>query len=79
MVPTWKRVLVGILDIITAFLVFGFLLGWLTGNLSETGGFELNGGPAIMLFGLIIGYIVAGNLLFGGTLWKRVFHIPGWR
>ena len=78
-VPTWKRVLVGILDIVTAFLVFGFLIGWLTGNLSESAGFVLNGVSAIVLFGLVIAYIVLGNVLFGGTIWKRIFRIPGWK
>lgn len=79
LVPSWKRVLVGILDVVTAFLVFGFLIGWLTGNLSESAGFVLNGVSAIVLFALVIGYIVVANLFFGGTLWKRIFRMPGWK
>ena len=68
---TWKLVLAGIFDFITAFVFFGFLVGWLTGGLTE-GGFSLAGVPALVCFLLIIGYFIVFNKYLGGTIWRWI-------
>lgn len=68
---TWKLVLAAILDFITAFIVFGFLVAWLTGGLTESG-FSLAGIPALIFFLLIIVYFVVFNRFLGGTVWRWI-------
>lgn len=65
-----RIVFAAILDFFTVFIVGGYLIAKFTGNTSE-GGFQLNGTPALLLFGLVIAYFVAGKYL-GGTLWQRI-------
>ncbi len=69
---TWRIVLAAILDFFTVFAVGGYLVARFTGNLTETG-FQLNGAPAFLLFGLIIAYFVAARYT-GGTLWQRILR-----
>lgn len=71
---TWKRVLAAILDFFTVFFAGGFLIGWATGNLTQSG-FQLNGWPALLLFALIVAYFIIGRRFAGGTLWDRIFRI----
>ena len=71
--PTWRRVVAGILDVPTAFFALGFLVGWLTGGLTENG-FSLDGGPALLLFALIIVYFVVARRFLGGTLWQHILR-----
>ncbi len=66
----FKKIIAAILDLITSFGGFGYLIAKFTGNTTE-GGFQLNGMPAIVLFVLVIGYFVAGKYL-GGTIWQRI-------
>ena len=68
---TWRLVLAGILDFLTAFIGFGMLVGWLTGGLTE-GGFSLSGIPALVLFLLIIAYFIVFNRYLGGTIWRWI-------
>jgi len=70
-VPSWKIILAFVLDLVTAFFVLGYLVALLTGGTTE-GGFELNGGPAILLFALVIAYFVGMGKYGGGTLWQRI-------
>jgi magnesium-transporting ATPase (P-type) len=49
----WRIILAFILDLITAFFVFGFIIGWLTGGLTSNG-FQLDGAPALLLFVVIL-------------------------
>lgn len=72
--PTWKKVLAFLLDFFGSFWIFGLIIGWLTGNLTE-GGFKLEGAPALLLFALMIAYFVLMNKYCGGTLGKRIFKI----
>ena len=72
--PTWKIVFAAILDFLTVFLVGGYVIGWATGNISESG-FSLNGPPAIVLLAVIVAYFVVGKRVFGATLWKRILGI----
>jgi hypothetical protein len=72
--PVWKRVLAATLDFCMMFFGGGWLIGWFTGGLTEDG-FNLNGGPATLLFAVVIGYFVIGRRYAGGTLWDRIFGI----
>lgn len=72
-VPTWRVILAFILDVFTAFWVFGYLVGWMTGGLTESG-FALSGGPALVMFLLVIAYFPIANRLCGGTLWKHILR-----
>jgi hypothetical protein len=68
---TWKLILAGILDFITAFSGFGFLVAWLTGGLTGNG-FSLTGAPALVCFLLIIAYFIVFNTYLGGTIWRWI-------
>ena len=70
-VPSWKIVLAFILDLFTAFFLFGFIVAKFTGDTTESG-FELNGTPALIMFALVIAYFVIGSRYLGGTLWQRI-------
>jgi hypothetical protein len=74
--PFFRRILAGILDIITSFGGFGYIIAKLTGNTTETG-FELSGANAGMLFALVIVYFVGMNKFAGGTIWKHILGIAG--
>ena len=70
-VASWRIILSFLLDLITGFVVIGWLVAWSTGILTQ-GGFSLNGGPALLFFALLIGYFVVFNRYLGGTIWKRI-------
>ena len=70
-VPTWKIILAFVLDLFTSFFVFGYIIASVTGNTTD-GGFQLNGGPALLLFALVIVYFVVGHKFAGGTIWQRI-------
>jgi len=72
-VSTWRKILAGILDFLTVFFVGGFVIGKLTGNLTDDG-FKLDGLPALLLFALIAVYFVVGRKYLGGTVWQRVLR-----
>ncbi len=73
-VAHWRIILAAILDFLTAFLVFGYIIALLSGDMTE-GGFQLNGLPALILFVLIFVYFWAGKKYFGGTIWKRILKV----
>jgi hypothetical protein len=68
---TWRKVVAAILDFLTIFFVGGFVVGYLSGGLTGNG-FDLNGGPALILFALIIAYFIVGRKYAGGTIWQRI-------
>jgi uncharacterized RDD family membrane protein YckC len=68
---TWRRILAFILDLITAFVVLGYIIAAVTGGTTE-GGFQLNGWPALLLFAVVIAYFVVFNRFLGGTIWKYI-------
>lgn len=70
---TWRIVLAAILDFFTAFWVFGLGVAYIFGGMTDKG-FNLNGGPALLCFALIIAYFIIGNKYFGGTLWKHILR-----
>jgi hypothetical protein len=73
-VPVWKRGLAATLDFFTAFFVFGWVIGRFTGNTTQEG-FKLDGGPAILLFVVMVAYFLLGRRYAGGTLWDRILRI----
>ena len=70
-VSTWRKVLAAIFDFITIFFAGGYAVGYLTGSLTPDG-FELQGGPALLLFAVIVAYIVVFSKYLSGTLWQRI-------
>ncbi len=71
-VAMWRRILAFVLDLITSFAGFGYLVARFTGGLTESG-FQLDGAPALLLFGLVIGYFVVTRYI-GGTIWQRILR-----
>ena len=71
---TWRKVVAAALDFVFAFLVAGFAVGYLTGNLTNDG-FELKGGPALIVFAAIALYFVIFAKFLGGTIWQRVLGV----
>jgi hypothetical protein len=72
-IPTWRKVLAGILDFITVFFVGGYIIGKLTGGITDDG-FSLSGAPALILFALVVAYFYFGWKKFGGTIWQRILR-----
>ncbi|MBC7283079.1 hypothetical protein [Hoeflea sp.] len=70
-VSRWRIILAAVLDFFTAFFVFGYLVGSITGETTD-GGFELNGASALAAFALIVAYFWLGGKYFGGTVWQRI-------
>lgn len=70
-VATWRIILAFFLDLLMSFLVFGYLIGLVFGGATDSG-FQLEGGPALLLFAAIVGYFVIFNRFLGGTIWKRI-------
>jgi len=68
-----RKVLAAILDFFTILIAAGYLIARFTGGLTE-GGFNLTGGPALLLFAVIIAYFVILSRFLGGTLWQRVLR-----
>jgi putative Mn2+ efflux pump MntP len=73
-VATWRKVLAAILDFIFILAVAGYVVGYLTGNLTESG-FELHGGPAFIVFAVIALYFAIFTRYLGGTLWQRLLRV----
>ena len=72
-VATWRKVLAAVLDFLTVFFVGGYVIGYLTGNVTAEG-FNLQGTPALILFAVIIAYFVVGSKYLGGTAWQHILH-----
>ena len=70
-VASWRIILAFILDLVTAFFVFGYLVGKLFGGLTDNG-FQLEGWPALLMFALIIAYFFIFGRYLGGRLWQRI-------
>ena len=72
-----RKVLAAILDLVTIFFGAGYAIGYATGGHAtgaiRPGGFELEGGPAVICIAVVVLYFVLGYR-FGGTLWQRILH-----
>lgn len=72
-VATWRKVLAAILDFFTIFFAAGYAVGYLTGNVTAEG-FNLQGGPALIVIAIVVLYFVAGSKYLGGTIWQRILY-----
>lgn len=70
-VSSWRIILAFFLDVITSFLVLGYIISLIFGGTTENG-FSLQGGSALLLLGCVIAYFVIFNRYLGGTIWKRI-------
>lgn len=73
-VSTTRKVFAAILDFIFVMVIGGYVIGYMTGNVSDEG-FELKGGAAFLLFGIIILYFVIFTRYLGGTVWQRLLGV----
>jgi hypothetical protein len=73
-VATWRKVVAAILDFIFIFAAAGYGVGYATGGLTE-GGFNLEGGPAFIVFGIVILYFVVFPRFLGGTVFQRLLGV----
>ena len=73
-VSTWRKVVAAILDFICVLMIGGYAIGYLTGNVSDEG-FNLQGGPALLLFAIIVLYFVVFTRYLGGTVWQRLLGV----
>lgn len=73
-VATWRKVVAAILDFIFVFAIAGYAIGYMIGSLTE-GGFNLQGGPAFILFAIVILYFVIFTRYLGGTVWQRLLGV----
>ena len=73
-VATWRKVVAAILDFLFVMFIGGYAIGYLTGNLTDEG-FNLNGGPALILFAIIILYFVIFTRYLGGTVFQRLLGV----
>ncbi len=69
--PFWIRMVAGILDFLTVFLVGGYALALIAGQVTGSG-FTLSGRPALILIVLILAYFFILNGFLGGTIWQRL-------
>lgn len=70
-IATWRKVLAAILDFFFIFIVAGYVIAKFTGGTTEEG-FNLNGGPALLLFAIVVLYFIVGRRYLGGTLFQRL-------
>lgn len=73
-VSTTRKVFAAILDFIFVMVIAGYLIGYMTGNVSDEG-FELKGAPAFLLFAIIVLYFVIFTRFLGGTVWQRLLGV----
>ncbi|MDZ7601784.1 MAG: hypothetical protein U1A06_10465 [Hoeflea sp.] len=73
-ISRWRIIVAAILDFFTAFFVFGYLVGSVTGETTDTG-FSLSGLSALAAFALIAAYFWLGGKYLGGTLWQRLLKV----
>jgi len=71
---TVRRVIAVILDLITLFLIGGYVIADVTGNTTPTG-FHLTGAPALLLLAVMAIYFFVLRRYAGGTLWDRILRI----
>ena len=70
-VSTWRKVLAAILDFFFIFFIAGYVIGKFAGGTTEEG-FHLTGGPAFLLFAIVILYFIVGRRYLGGTVFQRL-------
>jgi hypothetical protein len=73
-VSTTRKVFAGILDFIFVFGVGGYVIAYATGNVTDEG-FSLKGGPALLLFAIVILYFLVFTRYLGGTIFQRLLGV----
>ena len=73
-VATWRKVVAAILDFIFVMAIAGYAIASVTGDTTE-GGFDLKGGPAFLLFAIIILYFIIFTRYLGGTVFQRLLGV----
>ena len=73
-VSTWRKVFATILDFLFIFFIAGNAVATMTGNTTDEG-FDLKGGPAFIVFAIIILYFVIFTKYLGGTLFQRLLGV----
>ena len=68
---TVRKVFAAILDFIFIFALAGYVVGYFSGGLTESG-FNLSGGPAFLLFLVVVLYFIVFRRYLGGTLFQRL-------
>ena len=64
-----------VLDLITSFAVFGYIVAVFTGSIIDDGFFlEVEGAPALIAFVLIVAYFILVPRFFGGRVWHRILR-----
>ena len=71
---TLRKVFAAILDLIFVFGIGGYIIGYATGNLTSEG-FDLKGGPALLLFAIVILYFIVFTRYLGGTVFQRLLGV----
>lgn len=71
---TTRKVVAAILDFLFIFIVAGYVTARLTGGTTEEG-FELNGMPAFVVFGVVVLYFIVFSRFLGGTLFQRLLGL----
>jgi hypothetical protein len=72
-IATWRKVVAAILDFIFIFAISGYVVASITGNTTEEG-FDLKGGPAFVVFAIIILYFILFTRYLGGTIFQRLLR-----
>jgi hypothetical protein len=67
-------VFAAILDFIFIFGIAGYAIAHFTGNTTDEG-FDLKGGPALLLFAIVILYFVIFTRYLGGTIFQRLLRV----
>ena len=70
--PHWRIITAFLLDLILSFVIIGYVVAAVTGQTTKNG-FQLNGLPALVWFGLIIAYFIVGGRT-GGTVFQRLLR-----
>ncbi|MBT6401484.1 hypothetical protein HN803_01135 [candidate division WWE3 bacterium] len=69
-----KKFLAFVLDFLISFVFLGYIIALMTGE-TTGGGFNLQGGSALVLFILIVAYVVIGRKLWGQTLGRKILKV----
>ena len=72
-VSTWRKVFAAIFDFIFVFGIVGYAIARFTGNTTEEG-FDHKGGPALLLFAIVILYFVIFTRVLRGTIFQRLLR-----
>jgi Kef-type K+ transport system membrane component KefB len=69
----WRVILAFIFDLITSFVVFGYIIAFITGDITDEG-FVLQGRPALIVIVLVITYFSLMPIFAGGRIWQHIFR-----